>query len=339
MNGVNITYMGHSCFRLEYKGQSLLLDPYADNYVPGLGILRTRANHIFCSHGHSDHDHVASVTLEPCGEPCFGMEELVTDHDEAGGALRGKNTVRIFSFGALRLAHLGDIGRIPTEEERRRLSGMDCLMLPVGGYYTIDPHTAKSIVELLRPRVVIPMHYRTERSGYEVIAHIDEFTRLFDSVEYCGSSLTLDKSTPAGVVVMQPARQGVAAEAAERHGKGFNCAQSVLAALGRHTGLDEHTALAVSGGFGGGLRSGEVCGAISAAVMALGLCFPYADGGDEAAKAKIAALAEKCVADCGAACGAVTCRELLERECGKGSCGRFIADCAAIAEKIIIENK
>lgn len=339
MDKVNITYLGHACFRLEYGGQSLVLDPYADNYVPGLGILRTRANYVYCSHGHDDHSHAASVALEPCGEPKFTVEELITDHDPEGGTLRGKSTVRIFTFGSLRVAHLGDLGRMLTFKEGDRLRDLDCLLLPVGGYYTINPVTAKSIVDWLHPRVVIPMHYRTDGSGFGNIAHIDEFTGLFDSVERCGSSLTLDKSTPAQVAVLQPLGLDVAATAGDYHSRGFNCAQSVLCALGRYTGLDERTALAVSGGFGGGLRSGEVCGAISGAVMALGVCFPFTDGADQAGKNRVGELARECVERCGRACGAVTCRDLLAREGGKGGCGGFIADCAKIAEKMILDNR
>ena len=79
-------------------------------------------------------------------------------------------------------------------------------------------------------------------------------------------------------------------DALRLHSSGYNCAQSVLAALGSYTGLDEKTALAVSGGFGGGVRCGEICGAASGAVMALGLAFPYADGEDSEAKARIAKL-------------------------------------------------
>ena len=75
-------------------------------------------------------------------------------------------------------------------------------------------------------------------------------------------------------------------ESLRLHACGYNCAQSVLAALGSYTGLDEKTALSISGGFGGGVRCGEICGAASGAVMALGLAFPYANGEDAEAKAK-----------------------------------------------------
>ncbi len=123
------------------------------------------------------------------------------------------------------------------------------------------------------------------------------------------------------------------------HDRGFNCAQSVFCSLGEYTGLDEKTALAVAGGFGGGLKSGEVCGAISGAVMALGLCFPYTDETRPQDKARIYDLAHRCVEECGQKCGKVTCRELLAQAGGTGSCGFYIASCAEIAEKMIRKNK
>ena len=80
--------------------------------------------------------------------------------------------------------------------------------------------------------------------------------------------------------------------ATEYHEKGFNCAQSVLCSCGEYTGLDEKTALAVSGGFGGGLRCGEICGAVSGAVMVAGMCCQYSDNTDLETKARIAELAK-----------------------------------------------
>ncbi len=79
-------------------------------------------------------------------------------------------------------------------------------------------------------------------------------------------------------------------KASDIHEKGFNCAQAVLTSLGHLTGIDEKTSLAVAGGFGGGMRAAEVCGAVSGAVMAIGLAFPFTDGGDSEARDEIAAL-------------------------------------------------
>lgn len=120
--------------------------------------------------------------------------------------------------------------------------------------------------------------------------------------------------------------------AAAYHSKGFNCAQSVLCACGKYTGLDEKTALAVSGGFGGGLRCGEVCGAISGAVMAAGLCFPYSDSENLEAKETIAALARELTGAFREKYGAVRCEEI---KVDTARCNEFIACMAALAEQVI----
>lgn len=263
-----------------------------------------------------------------------------TDHDDANGRLRGENTVRIFKFGELRIAHLGDLGRGLTEGERAALSGLDCMMIPVGGYFTIGPEEAAAIVEQTAPRVVIPMHYRSDCFGYDVLSPVTEFTDRMENVTFGGYDLTITADMPRQVRALWPERapERLFDRAIGYHHAGFNCAQSVAASLGKYTGLDEKLAFAAGGGFGGGLRSGEICGAISGAVMALGICFPYDDAEDARAKDRIAALTKECVDKCRSACKAATCRELLQREGGKGGCDRFIACCSEIAEKIIIEN-
>jgi C_GCAxxG_C_C family probable redox protein len=120
------------------------------------------------------------------------------------------------------------------------------------------------------------------------------------------------------------------------HDCGFNCAQSVLAALGSYTGLDEKTALSVSGGFGGGVRCGEICGAASGAVMALGLAFPYADGEDADAKARIAKLTVAMNRDFIKQFGCIRCQDLKRNGI---PCDELIAWAARHAEEIIKDNQ
>lgn len=122
-------------------------------------------------------------------------------------------------------------------------------------------------------------------------------------------------------------------KALDYHKKGYNCAQAVIAACSELTGLDEKTALAISAGFGGGLRSGEVCGAISGAVMALGMAYPFVDGSDAEAKQKIAELAKQCVASAAEKYGKVRCSELK----GNIDCNEIICFMAETAEKMIRE--
>lgn len=180
MEAVKVEYLGHACFRLSYAGQRIVLDPYADGMIPGCPPLRTEAEFVYCSHQHDDHNAVQNVRLLDAGAPRFTVTELETDHDDAGGSQRGKNTIRIFDFDGIRVAHFGDLGRMLTEAERAALQGLDCALIPVGGFFTIDAPTAAQIAGQLRPRMVIPMHYRTETSGFDVLADIDEAMHAFD---------------------------------------------------------------------------------------------------------------------------------------------------------------
>ena len=124
-------------------------------------------------------------------------------------------------------------------------------------------------------------------------------------------------------------------EAVKMHENGFNCAQAVLVSSREYTGLDDMTGLAISAGFGGGLRSGEVCGAISGAVMAIGMKYPFTDATDAEAKAKIAELAKLCVAKAKEEFGCVLCRELKGK---KHSCAEIIAYMSDVAEEIMNNN-
>ena len=134
----------------------------------------------------------------------YEMTTLTVPHDGDEGRLRGMNTIRIFRYGGLRLAHLGDLGRPLTVAETEALTGLDCMLLPVGGYYTIDAQAAKAVVDVTHPRVVIPMHYRRGKMGFAEIAELSDFTDRFSGVRYEEGPLELTKGTPRGVIVLTP---------------------------------------------------------------------------------------------------------------------------------------
>ncbi len=117
-------------------------------------------------------------------------------------------------------------------------------------------------------------------------------------------------------------------EAVQFHQQGYNCAQGVLAACGKYTGLDRETALRIASGFGGGLRSGEVCGAISGAVMAIGMI--------ESDKARVAAMAKECVDSFRRDFGAVRCCELKK---SREHCDALIAYGAQYIENLMKQEK
>ena len=179
---VKITALGHACFLLEHEGYRVCIDPYADGMIPGLPALHVVADAVYCSHEHGDHNAREVVGLYAAEKPVpFTLEEYVTPHDDKDGALRGMNTVRIFDFNGLKIAHLGDIGCFPNEELAQALKGIDCMLIPVGGFYTIGCQTAYQIIKAAQPKVVIPMHYRTDDTGFDVLSHIDDFMKLWGS--------------------------------------------------------------------------------------------------------------------------------------------------------------
>ena len=204
MESVKIEYLGHSCFRLSYAGQRIVLDPYADGSVPGLSPLRVEAEFVYCSHGHHDHGAVECVKLtKPGCAPAFSVTEVPSDHDHHGGARRGKNMIRVFDFGPLRVAHMGDIGRGLTDAEAKALHGVDTLLIPVGGHYTIDAREAKETIAAVSPRVTVLMHFRDDTAGYDVLAHLDDVLKVLGPAETVGDTFTLTAETPEQTIIMK----------------------------------------------------------------------------------------------------------------------------------------
>lgn len=199
---MKLIWHGHSCFTLETGQGTVVFDPYADGSVPGLPPLDLQADLVLCSHEHSDHN--ARNTVHLSGKaPSFQVERLDTFHDPEKGALRGPNTIHIISADGLRVAHMGDLGCALTSAQLEQLQGLDAVLLPVGGYYTIDAAQAAEIARQLKARVVVPMHYRGNGFGYDVIAPLDAFLALRgDVVHYPGPALTLEADMPIQTAVL-----------------------------------------------------------------------------------------------------------------------------------------
>lgn len=200
---MNITWLGHACFLVQAGGYGIVLDPYTD--VPGYRPLQAAGQQVLCSHHHFDHDHLKSVALLPWeGESPFTVETMDTYHDDQRGALRGGNRVHILRAEGLTVVHLGDLGHSLTKEQAVRLRGCDALLLPVGGTYTIGPEEARQVAEDIRPRVILPMHYRRGGLGFAELSPLEEFLALYEpeQVRFLpGDTLTLTKETEAQVAV------------------------------------------------------------------------------------------------------------------------------------------
>ena len=207
MEKITLTWLGHSCFKLECDGYRIILDPFQAGSVPGFPDVHEEAEQVLCSHEHGDHAGRGCVKVVASEKPCpFQITELQSYHDEVQGKKRGTNTIRIFEAGGYRIAHMGDIGCRPSPEQMKALQGLSVMLVPVGGFYTMEPGDVKALVKELAPTTVVPMHYRSDRFGYDVIATLDAYTSLCDDVvSYPRSTLVLpDDLKPQTAVLMAP---------------------------------------------------------------------------------------------------------------------------------------
>jgi L-ascorbate metabolism protein UlaG (beta-lactamase superfamily) len=101
---------------------------------------------------------------------------IASYHDEAKGKLRGNNTIFCFEVDGIKVCHLGDLGHLLDSKLVSEIGSVDILLIPVGGYYTVDAKAATQVCNQLKPRVIIPMHYKTEK-GIPNIKGLDEFLR------------------------------------------------------------------------------------------------------------------------------------------------------------------
>lgn len=182
---MKLIWLGHSCFRVECDGSAIILDPFAPGTVPGCGDIEEEADLVLCSHEHHDHGYRDGVKLT--GKDCpVKVTALESYHDDQQGAQRGPNIIHILEGGGVKVAHFGDIGCMPAPEQLEMLQNCDAVMMPVGGFYTVSPQEAKAIVDAISPRVVIPMHYRSDSFGFDVLGKVDDY------LDICGRWVRMD---------------------------------------------------------------------------------------------------------------------------------------------------
>lgn len=197
---MKIEWLGLSCFKITSGKGSLVLDPFTG--VRGYGEVNTNAGQVLKSHNHGDHAFLDGVKLMPEEENPFKIIKLDSFHDDANGNKRGSNTIHLVEAEGIRVAHLGDLGHLPGEKLVEALLEVDVLLLPVGGFYTIDAAAAKKVVELIKPKTVVPMHYRDGAYGHEPIGTLEEFLGLMEAVSVTRlTGNTFETPAPEGIVV------------------------------------------------------------------------------------------------------------------------------------------
>lgn len=182
----DITYLGHSCFRLRGRDGIVLCDPF-DRSI-GLDIGRPTAHIVTISHPHADHANVAAVkpmresvfTIQGPGEYEVGgvlITGVRTYHDKQHGKEQGFNTAYIVHLDDVVFCHLGDLGHELTQAQLESIGSVDVLFVPVGGGETIGPAEAMSVISQIEPRIVVPMHYSNDRIDPSLqLASLDKFT-------------------------------------------------------------------------------------------------------------------------------------------------------------------
>lgn len=173
--GMDITHLGHASFKIKGKKAAVVTDPYEESI--GLKLPKTNADILTVSHAHRDHNATNLVGGEPFIVDGPGEYEIKgvkiagvpSFHDAKEGGERGKNTIFNIKMDGLWICHLGDLGQNElTNSQMESIGGVDILLVPVGGVYTIDATTASKIVTELEPKVVIPMHYQEEGSNIKL---------------------------------------------------------------------------------------------------------------------------------------------------------------------------
>lgn len=179
---MEITWLGHACFRLRSRDVAIVLDPYHKEFG-NLG--KPTADIVLVSHdhpGHSGTDQVvgARKVLTAPGEyeikavPIVGVQ---TAHDGEGCRRRGRNVAWVFELDDVSICHLGDIGDKLTSEQVDAVGNVDVLMVPVGGHNTVNAAQAMELVTQLEPKIVIPMHYATGGQRETPLDTVDAFLR------------------------------------------------------------------------------------------------------------------------------------------------------------------
>ena len=182
MRIIDITWLGHSCFRIKGKGVTLLTDPYDESIGYSLG--NPEANIVTSSHPHPGHGFTSGVGGQPKIVRGPGEYEMsgvfitgiATFHDAEKGQERGRNTVYLIEMEDMKLCHLGDLGHPLSTEQVAEIGSVELLMVPVGGFSTIDAVTAAETVRLLQPGIVVPMHFQTEAVRFQ-LAPVERFLR------------------------------------------------------------------------------------------------------------------------------------------------------------------
>jgi len=185
---MKIKWFGHASFGItSQQGRIVVTDPYEPggyNGAVGYKPITAVPDIVTVSHDHADHNYTKKLAGKPAVIDKKGSYEIAgikitgipVYHDTKQGKERGNNIIFVYEIDGLRIAHCGDLGHTLSDKEIAMLGEIDILLIPTGGYFTIDAAQAADVAENIKPKIVIPMHYKTDALDFP-IAGVDEFIR------------------------------------------------------------------------------------------------------------------------------------------------------------------
>lgn len=183
---MKIKWWGHASFLITTSNnKKILTDPYNEE-LP-YNKITDKPDYVTVSHDHFDHNAVDLLKGSPevikkssgFDDDNISVKGISVYHDDAEGDKRGENIIFIINTDGYKIAHLGDLGHELNKEDLNRLKDIDILLIPVGGNYTIDAKKAKNIVDDINPKIVLPMHYKTDILDFPITG-VDEFLSYFE---------------------------------------------------------------------------------------------------------------------------------------------------------------
>jgi L-ascorbate metabolism protein UlaG (beta-lactamase superfamily) len=204
---MKIKWYGHAAFLITSdEGTKIIIDPYEPGAFGGqlsYGKIKDQADIVLTSHDHADHNYTQDLPGTPQVVKGSGsktlkgvsMKGISTYHDPSKGSERGANTIFTITINNIQVCHLGDLGHLLSAKELAEVGPVDILLIPVGGFFTIHPKEATSVAEQIKPRILIPMHFKTGKCGFS-IAPVEDFLKGKANVKRPkASEATFDKAT------------------------------------------------------------------------------------------------------------------------------------------------
>ncbi|MFH1622785.1 MAG: MBL fold metallo-hydrolase [Candidatus Omnitrophota bacterium] len=183
-----IEWLGHAAFLMTSKKDiKIVTDPYQSGSYAGAvsyDPIKLAPDIVTISHSHPDHSYIDSLAGKPeviNKEGRFNIKGvsikgITTYHDEQKGNARGNNVIFLFNIDDINIVHLGDLGHQMDEELTKELYGIDVLLVPVGGVFTINAKQAQALINRVNPKITIPMHFKTEKLGFGIDS-VESFLR------------------------------------------------------------------------------------------------------------------------------------------------------------------